>query len=295
MNFSVIIPTYKRQKELDLCLLSIFEQDLLPAEIIIVDDSELGEDFLKDWQGEAGIKNIDFVYYKKDHYKEMPGSSSSRNIGIDLAKNNICFILDDDLVLEKDFFSKIIFDWKKEDYLLGIGGVILNNRKKIIWEKIYNSFFNLDSSLSWDINNSGFQSWDDNIKKREKAFYVHGGVCAYSKELVKKLGGFTIFSGGREALEDLDFCWRAKLAGYYFLIEPEAKVFHAHSPSGRENEFISGFKESANRKKIFIKFGGKKFKSYIVFYWANFGWILRQALRGKLKKTLGMIKGLLKK
>jgi GT2 family glycosyltransferase len=293
MKFSVIIPTYQRQTELEVCLTSILRQDLLPAEIIVVDDAVLGEEFLKYWQKEAAVQQINFVYYKKDHSKEIRGSSASRNIGLNQAKEKICFILDDDLGLENYFFSKIIADWKDDVDLLGVGGVITNNRKKSDWEKKYNKFFGLNAELSWDINQAGFQSWDDGIDARQIAFYVHGGVCAYDKEIVKKLGGFTVFSGGREALEDLDFCWRAKNAGYYFFIEPSARVFHAHSLSGREDEFTAGYKESANRKKIFAKFGGKKFNDKLKFYWANFGWILRSVAKRKYKKVWGMIKGLL--
>jgi GT2 family glycosyltransferase len=293
MKFSVIIPTYKRQKELEECLASILRQDLLPAEIIIVDDEALTEEFLKDWRQKTAASKIEFIYHKKDQAKEIRGSSSSRNVGVNLVKEKIIFILDDDLILENYFFAKIMADWEDDRDLLGVGGVITNNRIKKDWEKRYNKFFGLRAGLSWDINEIGFQSWNDSIKDRQVASYVHGGVCSYNKEIVKKLGGFTVFGGGREALEDLDFCWRAKIAGYYFFIEPAARVFHAHSLSGREDEFTAGFKESFNRRKIFAKFGGKKLEDKIKFYWANVGWISRQILTGKFKKARGMIKGLL--
>jgi GT2 family glycosyltransferase len=292
MKFSVIIPTYQRLKELEACLNSLLRQDLLPKEIIIIDDAELSEEFVKYWQKEAAVYQVSFVYYKKNQAAEARGSSTSRNIGLEKASEKICFILDDDLDLENYFFSKIMADWNNDEKLIGVGGVIINNRKKTIWEKRYNKFFGLSAELSWDINNNGFQSWDDGIEDRQIAYYVHGGVCAYNKDVVKALGGFTIFSGGREALEDLDFCWRAKKAGYYFFIEPAARVFHAHSPSGREDNFTAGFKEGANRKKIFVGLGGQEFLDKLSFYWANLGWILRSLAKRKFKKAQGMLKGL---
>lgn len=292
-SFSIIIPTYKRQKELADCLGSILRQDLLPAEIIIVDDEELSEEFLKLWKNESAASKINFIYYRKNQTKEIRGSSSSRNIGLSLAKEKICFIFDDDIRLENYFFSKTMAAWIDDPKLLGIGGVIINNRQKSTWEKGYNVFFGLNAKLPWDINRLGFQSWDDGINGAQKAFYVHGGVCVYDKEAVQKLGGFTVFGGGREALEDVDFCWRAKLAGFYFLLEPMARAFHAHSSSGREDEFTAGYKESANRKKIWHKLGRKGLGDLFCFCWANVGWILRQILKGNFKKTGGMIKGLL--
>ncbi|MDD4902105.1 MAG: glycosyltransferase [Patescibacteria group bacterium] len=292
-SFSIVIPTYNRQKELGNCLTSILRQDLLPAEIILVDDAELGEEFLQYWKKESTLLKINLVYYRKDPAKEQRGSSSSRNIGLNLAKEKICFILDDDLQLENYFFKETMAAWNDDPNLLGVGGVIINNRSKNIWEKRYNKFFGLRAGLSWDINEIGFQSWDDGIGDRQTAFYVHGGVCSYDKEIVKKLGGFTVFGGGREALEDVDFCWRAKLAGYFFLIEPQARVFHAQSASGREDGYALGYKESFNRQAIFKKLGGKELNDFLGFYWANVGWILRQILTGKFKKARGMIKGLI--
>jgi GT2 family glycosyltransferase len=291
--FSVIIPTYNRQKELEVCLNSILRQDLLPADIIIVDDAELDEKFLDYWKKECIVPKISLIYYHKDHAKDTLGSSTSRNIGLSLARENICFILDDDLELENYFFSRTIAAWENDPKLLGVGGVITNNRQKSLWEKRYNKFFGLNAGLNWDVNESGFQAWDDGIEDRQTAFYVHGGVCSYDKGIVNKLGGFTVFGGGREALEDVDFCWRAKQAEYYFFIEPGARVFHAHSPSGREDDLTAGYKESHNRLAIFKKLGGKELGDLFKFYWANTGWILRQILQGKIKKTWGMLKGLL--
>jgi GT2 family glycosyltransferase len=291
-SFSLIIPTYNRQKELADCLTSVLRQDLLPAEIIIVDDAELGEDFLAYWKKESAVLKIDFVYRRKDRTKEIRGSSSSRNLGLTLAKEKICFIFDDDLVLEKYFFREAMAAWNDDPKLIGVGGVIINNRRKGEWEKKYDRFFGYRTGLSWDISPTGFQSWDDGIKDRQTAFYVHGGVCSFNKKVVEELGGFTVFGGGREALEDVDFCWRAKLAGYYFLLEPRARVFHAHSSAGREDDFSAGDKESANRLAIFQKLGGKDKDDRIAFYWANTGWILRQVLTARFKKSAGMIKGL---
>jgi GT2 family glycosyltransferase len=289
--FSVIIPTYNRPAELRECLASVWRQEVLPVEVIVVDDGRLLADFLASCEKETREAGIAWVYYCKDMNGQKRGSSSSRNVGLRLAKERICFILDDDLKLESYFFASIISAWKDDPQLLGVGGVIINNRSKSGLEKRYNKIFGLNAELSWDVNERGFQSWNDGIKDSQTAFYVHGGVCAYDKEIVQKLGGFTVFGGGREALEDLDFCWRAKQAGYYFLIIPDAKVFHDHSPNGREDEFTAGYKESANRRIIFKKLGKRNIGSKLSFAWANFGWILRQILRGKFKKARGMIKG----
>jgi GT2 family glycosyltransferase len=295
MAFSIIVPTYNREKDFRNCLDSVLLQVALPSEILIIDDGGLSDIFLLKLEEKFKEKNISFLYHKKNHEEEPRGLSESKNIAINLVNNDIFFILDDDLILDKDFFEKIMNTWKEnknDKKLIGVGGIIKNNRKKIKIEKIYNKVFGLTSNYSWDINSAGFQVWNEQIGKAEKGYYVHGGVCSYRKFLVEKLGEFATFGGGRTANEDIDFCIRAKNEGYHFIVEPNAKVIHKQSKTSREKDFLIGFKESYNRKIIFKDNYKKSLKSYLWFYWANVGWILRQFLVGNFSRGFGMIKGL---
>jgi len=83
--------------------------------------------------------------------------------------------------------------------------------------------------------------------------------------------------------------------GYFFIIEPEAKVIHNISNINRENKYLMGIKESYNRKIIFKNNCEQSLKSYLYFYWAFFGWLLRQFIAGNIIKALGMIKGMVKR
>lgn len=295
MNFSIAIPTYKREKDLSNCLNSILDQSLLPSEIILVDDDSLGFDFIEKNKNQFEEKDIEFVYYNKIKNNKKRGSSESRNIGFSLTSNEINFILDDDLILEKDFFENIMITWEnnKNDDLIGVGGFIKNNRRTGKIERIYNKIFGLTSKYKWDVNSVGFQVWDESINNEEKCFYTHGGVCSYKKDLVNKLGGFSTFSGGRTALEDVDFCLRAKDSGYHFIINPNAKVIHKQSKASRESDYLMGIKESYNRRIIFKNNCKNDILNKIKFVWANIGWVLRQFLVGNFSKGLGMIKGLI--
>ncbi|MDO9399724.1 MAG: glycosyltransferase [bacterium] len=293
MNFSVVIPTYNRPDDLNRCLDSILGQLVKPVEIIIVDDGNLPDIVINNLKIKIEDKKINFIYYKKNHKYERRGSSESRNKALELSRNNVVFILDDDVILEEyDFFEKIIKIWSQntDKNLIGIGGKIKNERKINKLENIYNHIFGLIGKCKWDVNNVGFQVWDQSIKNVIKSYYVHGGVCSYNKKLTQKIG-FTTFNEGRTALEDVDFCLRAKNQGYFFLLEPNARVIHNQSLVAREKEFVSGFKEEINRRIIFKNNCKKNIKNYLWFVWANIGWILRQFLAGHFIKGVGMIKG----
>jgi len=296
MNFSIVVPTYNRKNDLEKLLQSILEQYLFPKEIIIIDDGNLERIFIRKINSIFKDKQIKIVYYQKNHKNEPKGAAVSRNIGMELAKENIVFILDDDLILEKEFFINIIQVWKENNNskLIGVGGIIKNNRRKKIFENIYNKIFTLSSNYNWDITGVGFQIWNDFITNREIGYYIHGGVASYNKN--KILSGklmFRALSSGQTYLEDIDFCLRAKKKGFYFIIEPTAKSIHNHCKLGRDSKYMKGFKSSQNRKLIFNKEIKKTQKNYILFFWSNFGWLLRQLLVGHFATALGMLVGLL--
>jgi len=297
MNFSVIIPTYNREKDLKECIDSILAQTLIPNEVLVIDDGSLPKDVIDGIISDCNNRGIELIYYKKNHLIERRGLAESKNIASKLVTHDLFFILDDDLILDDDFFRKILKVWSenKDSFLIGVGGIIKNNRKKSKLERFYNSIFSLNSRYSWDINEVAFQVWDEGITRQEKGYYTHGGVCSYKRSLVQEMGGFSTFGGGRTALEDVDFCLRAKNKGYYFIIEPLAKVIHKKSLQSKEKDFLIGFKESQNRKLIFDHHCQKSWGRYLQFYWANVGWILGQIVLGNFSRGFGMIKGLLSK
>jgi GT2 family glycosyltransferase len=294
MKFSVVIPTYNREEDLNKCLDSILKQTVLPFEVIIIDDGSLPEIFISAWQEKFTIKDISLVYYRKNHEIERRGLSESKNKALELVCNEIFFILDDDVVLELNFCENIINIWierQADKNLIGVGGIIKNRRMRSSLERVFHSFFGISSKHAWDVNKIGFQIWDEEIKKPSLGFYAHGGVCSYKLELAKELK-FSTFSGGRTALEDVDFCLRAKNKGLYFIIEPQAELYHYPKMVVREGKFLIGYKESYNRKVIF-KSVNKKPSLFLLawFGWASFGWVLRQFLVGNFSKGMGMIKG----
>lgn len=295
MKFSIVIPTYNRERDLDNCLNSILVQTRKPSEVIIVDDGDLSKIFVENWKSKLLDKEINLVYYKKNHEIERRGLSESKNKSLDLVSNEIFYILDDDVVLEKVFCEKIINVWEinHDNHLLGVGGIIKNRRKRLKIEKMFNIIFGLISRYKWDVNKVCFQVWDEEIKEITKGYYAHGGVCSYNLKKAKELK-FTTFSGGRTALEDVDFCLRAKNNGYHLLIQPEAQLYHYPSKASREGLVQMGYKEGRNRKVIF-KSQYKKPNHYLKvwFCWANIGWVLRQFMVGNFRKGVGMVKGVL--
>lgn len=114
-KISCVIPTYNRcphsleKKEhnpLWWCLASLREQtpEANLEEIIIVDDCS--EDFTREVLVQFSKKTSVNLVYKKN--ERRLGSGQSRNLGVELAKNNLVFFLDDDcLFLDKKTLHKL--------------------------------------------------------------------------------------------------------------------------------------------------------------------------------------------
>ena len=190
MNFSVVIPTLNREKELVECINSVLNQTRLPSEIIIIDDGDLKLSLIEEFKEKILSKGINFLYYKKDHTKERRGLSESKNIALRIAKEKIIFIIDDDTVLPPNTFKEIMALWEKnydDQYLIGIGAVGFGYRKKIFLEKLYNFIFGLTGKYEWDVNDVGFQVWNDHIKKIQKGYYMHGFFSSFRRKSALKL------------------------------------------------------------------------------------------------------------
>ena len=118
---SIIIPTYNRclyqndaLNPLMWCISSIKQQNFKGIEIIVVDDAstDLTKKKIKKLCSED-INGIDIKYVRN---KERRGSSISRNIGINLASNELALFFDDDCILmSKEALTSAVYAFKEKE------------------------------------------------------------------------------------------------------------------------------------------------------------------------------------
>ena len=128
MDFSLVICTYMRAQPLLRLLNSVEIQTFYPNEILIIDGSTDNET--------EQILNVNqfskLKYFKvKDNQR---GLTNQRNFGIEKVSDEsevICF-LDDDTVLENDYFEQLINTYNIHHKALGVGGYITN---EVVWKE----------------------------------------------------------------------------------------------------------------------------------------------------------------
>jgi len=91
-KFSVVIPTKNRFEDLKKIIKSILNQNLIPNELLIIDQSENNHNKSFD----KIIKNQ--IYLRYFHKKKIKGLTEAKNFSLKYVKNEIIFFLEDDII-----------------------------------------------------------------------------------------------------------------------------------------------------------------------------------------------------
>lgn len=258
MRFNLIVCTYQRGHPLLKLLHSVKNQSLYPEEILIIDGSPNDEtkDILQENKFE-GLK-----YFKVS--EKNRGLTRQRNFGIAQTGENIeivCF-LDDDTVLEPDYFMRLINTYRSFPATVGVGGYILN---EVEWKKRtgplpYDAFeidgysrklgsrnllrkklgllSDMPPGVMPEFSNGLSISFLPPVNKIYPVDYFMGGVSSFRKIIFKEIL-FSKYFHGYSLYEDMEFCLRASRIGQLY-VNTAAKLRHYHELAGRPNSFQYG-------------------------------------------------------
>lgn len=287
MVFTLIICTYKRSQPLLKLLLSVKHQTLYPNEILIVDSSP--DDFTKEMLTQNSFENL--KYFKVDENDR--GLTKQRNYGIarvQEASEVVCF-LDDDTVLEPNYFEEIVKTYSLFPEALGVGGYITNetNWTKVTsdyqakvnefyydgWKRKDGSRFVWRKKLGLDSNRPpgclpefshgrsiGFLPPSGKIYGVEQ---LMGGVSSFRKSVFKEFQFSTYFEG-YGLYEDADFTLRLSKVGKLY-INTNAQLGHYHDASGRPNKYDYGKMVVRNGYYVWrVKYPNPSFKAKIKWH-----------------------------
>ncbi|WP_281336358.1 glycosyltransferase family 2 protein [Flavobacterium eburneipallidum] len=260
MKFSLIICTYIRPQSVLQLLQSVEVQTLYPDEILIIDGStnQETESILEQNQ----FQNLQYFSVPAEHR----GLTKQRNYGVKKAGNAIDVIafLDDDTILEKNYFKELIQTFVDNQAISGVAGVALNENAWSLAEpnKKYDSY----RYYQWEgyvykegqrnvvRNYLGLQS---HLGPGRMPDYSHGKTCgfplngktyevdlligmsfAFRKKVLDAIS-FSSYFEGYGLYEDADFSIRALQFGKN-AINTKAQLSHFHHPSGRPNQYQYG-------------------------------------------------------
>lgn len=236
MTVSVVIPVYNEEKRILNTLKAIYEGSLLPMEIIVVD----------------GGSNDQTVSLVKATYPDVvvlnnPGKTAAlgRNVGIEHACGEIIAFTDGDCLVDRDWIKNIIMHFE-ENEIDGLGGKVMNAPPENHYEEYW-------GNLAWNLIMSfPDASYEVKEKKLNDAFVTAN--CAYKKELLYRLKGFSKFFANNA--EDVDLCWRAIDKGAKLVYVPDV-VIYAHNVTTLKGIAKKSFRNGVSSSKLQKIYGGK--------------------------------------
>jgi len=246
-----------RPKAIITLLDSVENQKLYPDEILVIDGSL--DDKTKIVFDKRNFKNLTYIKVLDTDR----GLTKQRNYGIDKVSEDIdivCF-LDDDTILDKHYFDKLVETYSIHPDALAVGGYITN---EISWSKTtdstkfdfeYDGWVRKESSRFVlrkklgliDTTLPGYMPVFSNgrsvsfLPPSGKTYLVEqlmGGVSSFKKNIFKEQQFSTYFEG-YGLYEDADFSLRLAKKGNLY-INTAAQLEHHHDPDGRPNKFNYG-------------------------------------------------------
>lgn len=207
IDFSIIVPTRDRPRELAVCLASLASQGYPQShyEVIVVDD---GSRSPLESTASAFRNRIDLTLLTQPN----AGPAAARNNGAAKARGRHLAFTDDDCTPAPDWLQKLAERFESTPDSL-IGGRTINALTR-----------NVYSTASQTIIGYLYEYYG--AETHDAQFFASNNIAVPTAPF-RKLGGFDE-GYPRAAAEDRDFCARWRHAGYGMTYAREAIVYHRH-------------------------------------------------------------------
>lgn len=282
---SVVICTKDRPEDLRVTLESIGRQTRPADEILIVDASsdERVKSCVAAWRKESGFEKI--LYFSS-----TPGLTRQRNIGVEKSQGDVVCFLDDDVVLEPEYFKEVQHTFE-DPAVYGVSGLDVNASLGGPAGRLFRRLFMLPRmDGSGRMQASGFPAWCTFPKGKIHVEILRGHNMSYRREVLERLK-FNEDLEGYGLMEDAEFSYRASRHRLMVMV-PTARLLHKKSPAGREN-FRAIFRMRAvNHRRIYtsIHRGTWTFPFYL---WSNVGVLIWSILTDMNRCGAGAFRGYL--
>ncbi len=270
-EFSVIIPTYNRTKDLSECLNSTPFQTVKPSEIVLVDNSfnNESEELFQNRKQDFEKNGIALKYIKNQKENSL---TVARNLGIKAAKGDVVLFLDDDVILDKNYIKEVLKVYEKYPEALGVQGYINQGRFSIM-RNLVNKFFFL-----YHLEKEGCRAlpsisatYPYKLNKIILCQWMSGANHSYKKEVFEEFQydeKLKKYSEG-EDLEMSHRVFKKYLNSLY--ITPYAELVHKTSPRGRElGEELITMREVYGLYTFYKVFNQSAIDK-IIYLWSRFG------------------------
>lgn len=215
MQLSVLIPTYRRPKDLERCLCAMANQIRPADEIIVVArrDDQASHEVL---QGDT-CRSLPLHVVIVD----LPGLVTAMNLGLDAASGDVLAITDDDSAPFPDWLQRVEKAFENDKALAGVGGRDLIRKNGVL--------------INQPVERVGQVLWYGKIianhhlhvEKKQYVDLLKGVNCAYRLPLLKEIGfDRRLYGRGAQWHWELSLGLTLRKNEWKLLYDPEICVNH---------------------------------------------------------------------
>lgn len=265
MTFSIIIVSWNVREILEKCLLSVAKYgSYFNYEIIVADNASM--------DGTVAMVRDKFPQVNLITNTKNLGFAAGVNQGIKSAKGDYIVLLNPDVEIKELTLKNISREFESNSRTGIIGGKIQNEDGAIqksvrafpdFWSQIL-----INLKLHHLVRLKSYERYmmkDFDYEKRQEVDQVMGAFFAIRREVIEQTGlmdeNFFLW------FEEVDFCKRAKAAGWKIIYAPEAEVKHL---GGKSFSQIS----SVKRQRIF----NKSLRYYMLKHKGAAAWLVFSAI-----------------
>ena len=240
---SIVIVNHNGQHHLKTCFESIKKTNYQPFETILVDNKSTDDsvEYLK-----GNFKWVKIIENNSIIYPE------ANNIGVKNSRGEYIVFLNNDTEVDKDWLKELIDTIEKhpEVAVCTCKVKLFSNRSLInsagMGCDIYGFAFNRGL-----ICRGNFETDKGQYDKIEEVFAAYSAAMIVRRDIFKKIGGFNVDFGFH--YEEIDFCWKVRLAGYKVLYIPKAIVYHKMGGAKSEYTIKTKYFIEKNRLRTMIQ------------------------------------------
>jgi GT2 family glycosyltransferase len=280
MRVSVVIPTRNRPRTLSRTLQSYLSCDLLPDEIVVVDQSDPPASKMH----LAALVNLQGVPLIV-HHQEEPSLTRARNAGAQLATGDVIVFSDDDVRVGRDTIRRVaqLFSSSRVALVAAPDASPRPGRSNVLGVLFCRKPLRQTQGIV--MKGSVLGRYPHSLSRMVPTEYAMGFFFAVRKELLARWAicwdeRLTPYAYN----EDLDFsysyCRKAKEAGYESWLVPDIHVEHLASKEHRIPSSAYTAMYVSHRYYLSYKHFGAAYYRWVLV-WSDVGEVLRRALVGE--------------
>jgi GT2 family glycosyltransferase len=209
---SIIVPTWNGLEYIGDCLASLLAQDYTDFEVFAVDNAST--DGTPEWIAER------FPAVRLIRNERNLGFAGAANVGLHAAKGSVLVLFNQDATAEAKWLRALVEGFSVSPGSGVAGCKILNMEDQTIQHA--GGYLTMPRALPAQLSSGSIDTNEDG--QPVDVEFVTGTAFAIRRELFEAIGGFD--EDFFFYFEDVDYCYRARSAGFRVIYVPDAIVRH---------------------------------------------------------------------